>query len=92
MKRGVKIGGTIVCDTEKLYDRLLVVSQKRDISLKSVFSHELAPLPSSLFDEYGFLRKSNKSNIASKMIVSYAGDGPVNLQIIDGNEFLYHIS
>ena len=92
MKHGVKIGGKIVCDTEKLYGRLLVLSQKRDISLKYVFSHELAPLPSSLFDEYGFLRKSKRSNIASKMIVSYTGDEPVNLQIIDGNELLYHIS
>ena len=62
----------------------LVVSQKRDISLKSVFFHiESAPLPSSLFVEYGFLRKSTKSNIAS-----YTGDDPVNLHIIDGDELL----
>ena len=46
MKKGIKIGKKR-CDPEKLYGRLLVVSQKHEI-LENVFSFELAPLPSSV--------------------------------------------
>ena len=85
MKKGIKMV-KIVCDPEKLYGRLLVVSQKREISLENVFSFELAPLPSSLFHEYGLMRKSNKSRFASEMFSPYIG----TIQIIDGNELIYH--
>jgi hypothetical protein len=57
MKRGVKVGGKTVYDLEKLYGRLLILTQKRKMSLKDVFSYELAPLPAALYDEYGALRK-----------------------------------
>ena len=90
MKKGIKIGEKVVCDPEKLYGRLLVVSQKREISLENAFSFELAPLQSSLFDEYGLMRKSNKSSFASKMFSPYTGTIPVDIQIIDGNELIYH--
>ena len=74
-----------LCDPEKLYGRLLLVSHKREISLENVFSFELAPLPSSLFDEYGLMWKSNKSSFASKMFSPYTGTIPVDIQIIGGN-------
>lgn len=48
-KKGVKIGNTTVYDMEKLYGRLLVVSQKREIQLESLLRHELAPVPSAIF-------------------------------------------
>ena len=44
LKKGCKVGNGFVYDMEKLYGRLLVVSQKRDINLKTLLSYELAPL------------------------------------------------
>ena len=51
---------------EKLYARLLVISQNRDIELSELSKYELSPMPSSLFDEYGDLRKGSKAVLNAK--------------------------
>ena len=53
MKKCVKVGCGKVYDMEKLYARLLIVSQSRHIDLSELFKYELSPVPSSPFDEYG---------------------------------------
>ena len=57
MKKGLTVGDSTVYDMEKIYGRLLVLSESRDITLETTMSYELAPLPSAIFDEYGDLRK-----------------------------------
>ena len=44
-KKSMKLGDTAMYDPERLYARMLIVSQKRDLNLKDVFSHELCPVP-----------------------------------------------
>ena len=91
VKKKVKIGNVDIYDMEKLYARLLVISQKRNIDLAGVFEYELSPVPSSLFDEYGDMRKGTKSTIIQKYAVfSESLSEPVDLELIDGNESLYH--
>lgn len=90
MKKGIQIRDKTFYNMEKLYGRLLVISQTRNISLEEVFKFELAPLPSSLFDEFGLLRKSVKSVLTSKLCVLQNGEEPVDVLLIDGNELLYH--
>ena len=51
LKKKVKIGSETAYDTEKLYARLLVVSQSRHISLPEIFSNELTSVPTALFDK-----------------------------------------
>ena len=46
-KKGVKVVDGTVFDMDKLYGRMLVVSQQRHIDLRRVFSYELAPDPLS---------------------------------------------
>ncbi len=54
-------------------------------------SYELAPLPSSLFDDYGGLRKSAKSTLVHKFAV-YSDESVVtDVDLVDGNETLYQI-
>ena len=54
MKKSVGFNdSSMVYDMEKLFGRLLVLSQKRDMSLEELLSYEIAPVPSSLFDNYG---------------------------------------
>jgi hypothetical protein len=91
MKKGIKIGDKTIYDMEKLYGRLLVISQRRDITLESLFCFELAPLPSSIFDEYGSLRKSAKSRLVHKLAVWVEEPEP-EVDVIDGNEMLYQIT
>ena len=93
MKKRVKIGDTSVYDVEKLYARLLVIAQSRDIQLSDLFKYELSPVPSSLFDDYGDMRKGNKAVLIHNLAVFSTGSlGPVEAEIIDGNEAIYHTS
>ena len=55
MKTTVRLGDTVaVYDMGKLFGRLLILLQKREINLDIVFTYELAPMPSSFFDELDF--------------------------------------
>lgn len=93
LKKRVKVGDVSVFDTEKLYARLLVISQSRDIQLSEVFKHELSPVPSALFDEYGDMRKGSKATLVQKLAVFATSPlGPVQVEIVDGNEAIYHTS
>ena len=66
IQKGIQAGNQTIYNIEKLYGRLLVISSKRNLPLENVFSYELAPLPSALFDEYGLMIKSNKPSLVSK--------------------------
>ena len=51
----------------ELFGRMAVIGQSRDIDLKEVFSFPLGPIPWSLGDEFGMLRKTNKAVIATAL-------------------------
>ena len=55
--------------------------------------YELAPVPASLFDEYGDMRKGTKSILVTKLACDALSSLPeVDLEIVDGNQALYHVS
>ena len=90
-KKSVKVGSGNAYDAEKIYARLLIISQKREIDLPGLFKYELAPVPSSLFDDYCEMRKGTKSVLLSKIAVFTSTQmEPVDLELVDGNEALYH--
>jgi len=92
MKKCIKVGDNKVYDMEKLYGRMLVLSQKREIELSTVFKYELAPVPSSLFDEYGQLRKSSKAPFVHKLGILDANKYQPEVKIFDGNEMIYNVT
>ncbi|MES9884700.1 MAG: hypothetical protein ABW185_27970 [Sedimenticola sp.] len=92
MKRGVKVGDKTVYDMEKLYARLLILSQRRDVSLDKLLCFELAPLPPALFDDYGSMRKSSKSQLLHRLAVWSEDTSVPDAEVVDGNEMLYHIT
>eukprot|EP00745_Piridium_sociabile_P013977 TRINITY_DN2058_c0_g1_i7.p1 TRINITY_DN2058_c0_g1~~TRINITY_DN2058_c0_g1_i7.p1 ORF type:complete len:474 (+),score=89.64 TRINITY_DN2058_c0_g1_i7:286-1707(+) len=67
LMKSVKVNDKPVYDLEAVFARLLIVGQKRNIELASVFQHELSPVPPSLIDEYCFLRKGNKAVLVSRL-------------------------
>ncbi len=92
MKKGVKLADRTIYDMEKLYARLLVISQRRDISLETLMCYELAPLPPALFDEFGSMRKSSKSQLLHRLAVWGEETTDPDAEVVDGNEMLYHIT
>ena len=92
LKKGVKIGDQSIYDMEKLFGRLLVISQKRDVTLESMLRFELSPVPPALCDDYGCLRKSAKSQLLHKLAVWNASICESSVDVIDGNEMLYRIT
>ena len=57
----------IMMGSELLFRRLLAVSKQRDVNLEQVLSHELAPVPPSLFNDDGTTRKTAKAELAKKL-------------------------
>ncbi len=91
LKKRAKIGDVSVYDMEKLYARLLVISQNREIELSDLFKFELAPMPPALFDEFGDMRKGSKSVLVNKLAVLAEVQQPmVDALLVDGNEAIYH--
>ena len=70
-KKHVKIGNTKVYDTVLICSRVMGLQMSgRDIDIKNVVQHELAPIPTALFDESGNLRiTKTKSTLKKKLQV-----------------------
>ena len=93
----------IMMDSEVLFRRLLAVSKQRDVHLEQVLSHELAPVPPSLFNDGGTMRKTTKADLAKKLEsncdeiqvlavshdnhTAYIIDGMALLQALDESKF-----
>ncbi len=91
LKRSVKIKDKTVYDLEAIFARLLVVGQKRNLELPAVFQHELCPVPPSLIDEYGCLRKGNRSVLVHRHGVVINSPPPPDTLLVDASQLLYHI-
>ena len=90
-------------DSDVLFQRLLAVSNQRDVNLERVLSHERAPVPPSLFNDDGTMRKTTKTDLAKKLeyncdeiqvlVVSHDNhtaciiDGIALLQALDESKF-----
>ena len=80
-----------VYDLDAFFGRLLIVGQKRDISIADLFNYELAPVPPSLINDYGCLRKSDKSILVRKLGSTIASPSDPDILLIYGNRQLYHV-
>ncbi len=58
-------------DTEFIYARVIgiMASSRETVSIATLFSHELAPHPTALFDDSGEMRKTSKSVLKTKLQV-----------------------
>ena len=73
-KPAVKIGGERVSvDPQLLFQRLLHVACGDLSKLEEIFKHELTALPSSLFDDGGFMRESSKHLLAKHLLDASEG-------------------
>ena len=91
MPKGVKVNGKIVRDLQAIFARLLVVGSKRHMELSALFDFELGPVPASLIDEYGWLRKGNKSVIVQRLGVLDPNPQPPDVVLVDASQLIYHV-
>lgn len=71
MKKAVVVQGKAIYDMEAIFARLLVVGQQRNVDLQ----YELSAVPPSIVDEFGCLRKGDKSVLVRKCL-SITDDNP----------------
>ena len=91
MKKSITVGDRQVYDIEKIYSRMLVISQKRCINLREVFMYELSPVPFSLFDQYGDMLSGTKSTLTHRLAQYIPNTDTPNIVIVDGIALIYHV-
>ena len=98
-KPAVKIGGERVSvDPQLLFQRLLHIAGGDLSKLEEIFKHELTALPSSLFDDSGFLRGSSKQLLAKHLWDASEGCKQQMLRtedahyILDGGSLIHQLS
>ncbi|KAG0710302.1 hypothetical protein GWK47_023103 [Chionoecetes opilio] len=67
-KKRIQLGSADCFDTNLIYSRVMGLVSSRDIDLKELFSHELAPVPTSMFEDNGDMRiTKSKSSLKQKL-------------------------
>ena len=85
LKKGVKLNDTTAYDSQAIFVRFMVIGQIRSLNLSDIFSHELCTVPPSLFDEYGYLRKGNKSSLVKRIGVVSHTPFPPGVVLVDAS-------
>ena len=95
INRKVKIEERISFDTDLIYNRMMRLRGSREISTKCMFSFELAPVPTSMFDDDGEMKIcKNKSSLKKSLKVEtpIRAAGLPEVVILDGCAILWHIN
>ena len=94
-KKTVQVGSSKVYDTNLIYARVLgLQASGREVNIQNVLSHELSPVPSSLFNDAGEMRicksKADLKN-KTKVEVSARGKGTEHTPyvVLDGCALLW---
>ena len=91
INNGVKVGDTTIFDLDAIFLRLLTIGQRRHMELAPIFQYELCPVPPSLIDEYGTLRKGSKAPLVHSLCVKTNPTLLPDVTIVDVSRLLYHI-
>ena len=83
--------GRPTIDLENIFLRLLMIGQWRQMEIEPLFAYELCPVPPSLIDEQGCLRKGNKSGLVKRLGVLETSQEAPEIVIVDGQQLLYRI-
>ena len=95
MKNVVIVNGKPIFDIETLYEtlfaRLLVVGQQCGMEVTDIFQCELSPVPPSLIDEFGCLRKADKTVLVKCLGVPVNSAPAHDVVLVDASQLLYHV-
>jgi len=94
-KKAVKVGDNNVYDMNLINSRVLGWQQTRDIDIKTVLTHELSPVPTSMFDDEDKMRiATTKSTLKTKRQVTFSQRlvEKSEVEILDGCAILWIIN
>jgi len=92
-RKHVKVGAVKVFDTNLIYARVIGLQVSgQDIDIKDVLGHELAPFPTSMFDDTGDMRIAKSKSTLKKILQVEVSDrvaGGANVSVFDGSAILW---
>ena len=91
MKKTVLVKGKAIYDMDVIFGRLIVVGQLRGVNHSDVFQFELSPVPPSIIDEFGCLRKGDKSVLVRRLGYPLAHAPDSDVLLVDASQLLYHV-
>ena len=91
IEKGLQVGDKMIFDLQTIFLTLLTLGQQRHMKLAPIFQYELCPLPPSLIDQYGCLRKGSKAALAHKLCVKTSQPMLPEVTIVDMSQLLFHI-
>ena len=91
MKKVVIVNGKAIFDIETLFARLLVVGEQRRVEVTDIFQYELSRVPPSLIDEFGCLRKGDKTVLVKCLGVPVNSAPAPDVVLVDASQLLYHV-
>ncbi len=92
MKKAGVVDNNDIYDMEAIFARLLAVGHQRHLDLSDVFQHEMSSVP-PIIDEFGCLRKGDKSVLVRKCLGIPVENPPSPNEVyVDGSQLLYHIA
>ena len=62
-KKSIKVGTGKTFDTKLIFSRVMGLMASREIDLANVFHHELAPIPTSMFEDSGDMRITKTKSV-----------------------------
>jgi hypothetical protein len=93
-RQHIKVGDTNVFDTEVIYARAMALQRSsRDLDTDTLMCHELAPVPTAMFDQQGNMRdaktKSNLKNALKVDVSRRLAEQDVQTTFLDGCAILW---
>ena len=90
-KKVKKNKGSPAIDLENIFLCLLMIRQKWQMELGSLFAYVSCSVPSSLIDEHGYLHRGNKSLLVKHLSVLEISSIAPDIIIVDASQLFYHI-
>lgn len=95
-KKSILVDTAKVCDTEIIYSRIIgLQASSRGINVEKVLSHELSPIPTSLFDDFGEMRLCKAKSKLKTLLMEDLSSRTLTMNgtvlIIDGSAMLWVI-
>ena len=78
-------------DLESFFLRILAISSTREIELKDIFAYEMCEVAPSLVDEYGRLRKGQKSPLVKSLGRIQKQPKAADFVVVDAQQLIYHV-
>jgi hypothetical protein len=91
MKKVVVVKDKAIYDIETFFIRLQIIGQQRGVKARDLFKFELSPVPPSLIDEFGFLRKGDKAVLVKCLGVPVINAPAPDVVLVDASQLLYHV-